>query len=158
MTTHLQSTIKLTSSIYFRIGILLMFMLAFNMNIFAQKVIVKGTVTDAVSGESLIGTSIVVKGQKSGTVSDVNGKFQLTVTDPNTVIVCSYIGYTKQEIPLNGKTELTIQLTQVQNSMDEVVVIGYGSRKKRDLTGSISSIVPPNAIRIFLLPKYDFFS
>src|ERR1035437_6678301 len=140
MTTHLQSTIKLTSSIYFRIGILLMFMLAFNTNIFAQKVIVKGTITDAASGEPLIGTSVVVKGQKSGTVSDINGKFQLTVSDPNAVIVCTYIGYVKMETPLNGKTELTFQLTMVQNSMEEVVVIGYGSKKKRDLTGSVTSV------------------
>jgi len=140
MTTHLQSTIKLTSSIYFRIGILLMFMLAFNTNIFAQKVIVKGTITDATSGEPLIGTSVVVKGQKSGTVSDVNGKFQLTVSDPNAVIVCTYIGYIKMETPLNGKTELTFQLSQVPNSMEEVVVIGYGSKKKRDLTGSVTSV------------------
>ena len=100
---------------------------------------ISGTVTDALNGELLIGVSIAIKGSTKGVVSDANGKFTIDVA-PGETLVVSYVGYLGQEIVVSGQKILNIQLAQDVKQLDEVVVIGYGTVKKKDLTGSVASI------------------
>lgn len=99
---------------------------------------VSGTVTTS-SGETLPGASVVVKGTNTGTVTDVDGKYTLNVPE-NATLIFSTIGYTLQEVPVNGRTVIDVTLQEDVRSLEEVVVVGYGVQKKSDLTGSISSI------------------
>src|SRR5690625_1129444 len=110
-------------------------------NIFSKKLIfnVSGTVMDQ-EGEPLIGVNIQVKGSDKGTATDFDGKFSLEDIDENAVLVVSYIGYQTQEVTVSGRSELTIILTSDAQLLDEVVVVGYGAVRKRDLTGAVSSI------------------
>jgi iron complex outermembrane receptor protein len=101
---------------------------------YAQKT-VKGQVTDE-TGEAVIGASIAVKGTNLGTVTDLDGHFQLTVAE-NAVLVISYIGYVAQELPVAGTSTFNIVLKENAQLLDEVVVIGYGVVKKADATGSV---------------------
>ncbi|KAA6300983.1 MAG: TonB-dependent receptor SusC [Candidatus Ordinivivax streblomastigis] len=102
---------------------------------------VKGNVKDP-SGESIIGASIFVKGTTStGTITDFNGNFHLNAP-ANATLVVSYVGYTTKEIPVNNQTNLNIILQENAELLSEVVVIGYGTVKKGDLTGSVTAIKP----------------
>lgn len=104
------------------------------------KVKVTGTVTGT-GGESIIGASVHVKGERSGSITDLNGNFILQAP-ANSVLVISYIGYETQEIPLNGRTTLQVKLIEDNKKLDEVVVVGYGTMRKKDLTGSVIQIKP----------------
>lgn len=97
-----------------------------------------GTVTDY-KGEPLIGVSIVIKGTSIGTVSDINGKFDIAVA-PGETLLFSYIGYTTEEIFVKNVAPLKVRLKEDAELLDEVVVIGYGSMKKKDLTGAINHV------------------
>lgn len=99
---------------------------------------ITGTVVDT-NGEPVIGANVVVKGTTNGIITDMDGKFALTV--PNgTVLQVSYIGYASQEIKVTGSTVYTIQLAEDSETLDEVVVVGYGTMKKKDLTGAVASV------------------
>ncbi|MBW4888568.1 TonB-dependent receptor [Mucilaginibacter sp. HMF5004] len=102
---------------------------------------VTGVVKDA-KGETLIGVSILLKGTKTGTASDGNGKFTISVPDAQAVLVFTYIGFTTREVVVGSQKTLNITLTEnAANSLNEVVVTGYGQTvKKRDLTSAISSV------------------
>lgn len=100
-----------------------------------------GVVIDAASSEPLIGVNITQEGTNTGTITDIDGKFNIRAIKGK-VLHISYIGYESQEIVLGTNTNLRITLKEDQNRLDEVVVIGYGTVKKSDLTGSISSISP----------------
>lgn len=100
---------------------------------------VKGIVTSSTSEEPLVGATVVVKGTITGTITDVNGSFKVSVSDKSVLIV-SYLGYKKTEINVGNKSELTIQLDDDANSLNEVVAVGYATMKRSDLTGSVSSI------------------
>lgn len=104
-----------------------------------QKFIIKGKVSDD-TGESLIGVNIIIKGTTIGTVSDFNGNYSLTVDDPDIVLVFSYVGYTPVTISVNGRSEINVTLHIDAIALEDIVVIGYGTQKKSDVTGSISSI------------------
>ncbi|MDD4514466.1 SusC/RagA family TonB-linked outer membrane protein [Massilibacteroides sp.] len=99
---------------------------------------ISGVVLDP-QNESVIGASIMIKGTNHGTITDINGNFMLDVPE-NGIIQISYIGYESQEIPVKGKTSFNITLTESSKNLDEVVVIGYGSRTKKDLTGAVAQI------------------
>ena len=103
----------------------------------AQEVI-SGMVTSE-SGEPLIGVTIVVEGTNVGTVTDFDGSFSLKAAS-DAVLLVSYIGYTTQTIPVNGRKSLNVTLAEDSEILDEVVVIGYGTVKKSDVTGSVSSV------------------
>lgn len=90
-------------------------------------------------GESIIGANIIEKGTKNGTITDLDGTFKLNVS-PKAVVSVSYIGYVEQEISIGNKNRLEITLVEDTKLIEEVVVIGYGSVKKRDLTGAVTSI------------------
>lgn len=105
----------------------------------AQK-IVKGQIKDADSGESLPGATVVVKGTSDGVITNLDGFFEITLSDDATALVISYIGFIKQEVSIIGKT--TIEILMVPNSslLNEVVIVGYGTEKKALLTGSIATV------------------
>ena len=104
----------------------------------AQTIQLTGTVTDT-KGETLIGASVLEKGTTNGCITDIDGNFTLTVA-PNATMVISYVGYVPQEIPLKGQKTLTVTLKDDTEMLDEVVVVGYGTMKKSDMTGAISSV------------------
>ncbi len=105
-----------------------------------QDITVTGTITDATTGEPVIGANIVVEGTTVGTVSDVNGKFSLDIPKVGATIVVSYLGYMSEHIPVSGKAVLDVKLVPDVKKLDEVIVVGYGTVKKSDLTGSVSAI------------------
>lgn len=105
-----------------------------------QQIRVSGTVTDASTGEAMPGVNVIVKGSTIGTVTDMNGKYSLNITDPDAVLVASFIGYTPVEIPAAGKTIVDISLKSEALSLEEVVVIGYGTQKKVNVIGSVTTV------------------
>ena len=108
------------------------------MIVLAQDITVQGTVTDE-AGETLIGATVQQKGTSNGTVTDFDGNFTLTVPT-NAILSVSYIGYTPKEIAVNGQTNLTIVLSNDDQMLNEVVVIGYGTMDKKELTSAISHV------------------
>ena len=104
----------------------------------AQTIQLTGTVTDT-KGETLIGASVLEKGTTNGCITDIDGNFSLTVA-PNATMVISYVGYVAQEVLLKGQKVLKVTLKDDAEMLDEVVVIGYGTMKKSDMTGAISSV------------------
>ena len=101
---------------------------------------IAGTVSDEETGEPLPGVNILAKGTTTGTITDLDGKYRLTVNDGVTTLVFSSIGYVTQEISINGQSTINLTMQQDIQSLSEVVVVGYGTQQKRDLTGSISSV------------------
>lgn len=105
----------------------------------AQERTVSGTVTDG--QEPLIGVTVQVKGNsKVGTVTDVDGKYMLRVSSPGTILVYSYVGYQTQEKMVGSNSRIDVTLESDSKNLNEVVVIGYGTMKKSDLTGSVSQL------------------
>lgn len=102
--------------------------------------VVTGRVTDAETGEALPGVNILVKGSTTGTTTNLDGEFQLDVPNLQETLVFSYIGFLTQEISLDGRTELEVVMEQDVMGIDELVVIGYGTQKRSDLTGALSSV------------------
>ncbi len=98
-----------------------------------------GKVTDQ-NGEPLIGVNVLVEGTNKGASTDFNGNFTLEDIDENAVLIFSYIGYQTQEVTLNGEREITIILLEDSQTLDEVVVVGYGIQKKVNLTGAVGVI------------------
>ncbi|MBW3544314.1 MAG: TonB-dependent receptor [Bacteroidetes bacterium] len=101
---------------------------------------VTGKVTDALTAEALPGAAIVIKGTSTGTVTDVDGNFKLEVPGPDALLVVSYIGYLQEEVRAGSGTMLNITLSPDLEQLDEVVVVGYGSQKKSDITGSVAIV------------------
>ncbi len=104
-----------------------------------QGIQVSGTVTD-LNGEVLPGSNIIEKGTTNGTQSNFDGKFNLTVTNENAILVVSYLGFSTKEVLLNNQSELTIILIEDAAKLDEIVLVGYGSQKRKDITSAISTI------------------
>lgn len=107
---------------------------------FAQKITVHGYVDDE-TGEPLIGATVMEKGTSNGTATDIDGNFSINV-EPNATLVISYIGYDPMEVPVDGRTEIKVTMKENATMLAETVVIGYGSVKKSDATGSVSVIKP----------------
>lgn len=105
-----------------------------------EKIRISGTVTSADEGLPLIGVSILVKGTSSGTVTDLDGKYSLDLEDENAILVFSYTGYAPLEVPVDGRTVIDIALDASVTALDEVVVVGYGSQKKVNLTGAVAAM------------------
>ena len=105
-----------------------------------QQVKVSGTITDATTKEPLVGVNVIVEGTTIGVMTDVNGKFSLSVPSLSGTLAISYIGYVAQNVPINGMTSIEIALESDVKALEEVVVTGYGTVRKSDLTGSVSSI------------------
>ena len=104
-----------------------------------QDLLIRGKVNDG-EGVPLPGANIIEKGTDNGTQSDFDGNFAITVSDANAILVVSYLGFTTKEIPLEGKTDIAVQLLENAAGLDEVVVVGYGTQKKVNLTGAVTSV------------------
>lgn len=105
---------------------------------FAQSIQLQGTVTDP-SGEPIIGASIIEKGTTNGLITDFDGNFTLNVSPQGTLII-SYVGYKNEEIAVNGRNSIKVILKEDALMLEETIVIGYGTMKKSDMTGAISSV------------------
>lgn len=121
-----------------KLFLLMVLFLMVPIGLFAQNVTVKGTVVDS-TGETIIGASVVEKGKTSnGAITDLEGHFKLTIQGKK--IVVSFVGYETQEVDVVAGKELKIVLKEDSQALDEVVVIGYGSKARKDLTGSVGSV------------------
>ncbi|MCD6396469.1 MAG: TonB-dependent receptor plug domain-containing protein, partial [Spirochaetaceae bacterium] len=120
---------------------LITFMLLFLGIANAQQYKIGGKITDS-NGEPLPNANIVEKGTTNGTVSDLDGNYTISVSGKDAVLVVSYVGYLTQEIPVNGQTNIDVTLEVDNTSLESVVVIGYGTIKKKDLTGAVSVVNP----------------
>lgn len=116
-----------------------LFALVFSVSVAAQKMVVKGNILDK-DNQPIIGANILEKGTSNGTISDLEGNFTLSITNPKTTLVVTYIGYKNVEIPASAK--MKIVMTEDSEMLEDVVVIGYGSVKKSDATGSVTAIKP----------------
>jgi TonB-linked SusC/RagA family outer membrane protein len=105
----------------------------------AQQV-VSGTVKDEKTGELLPGVNVVLKGTSTGTISDGDGKYLLEVSSSDAILIFSFVGYAKTEVPVAGRSSIDILLASDVSTLDEVVVVGYGTQKKSVVSGSISSV------------------
>lgn len=113
-------------------------------NIMAQKRTVSGIVTDS-KNEPLIGVNVTIKNASTtGTITLIDGKYSLEIPSGNSVLVFSYIGYSTQEVKVSNRSVVDIVLKDDMQALEEVVVVGYGTMKKSDLTGSVSSITSDN--------------
>ena len=119
----------------------LIFLSFFSLAMQAQTIQLKGTVKDAGTNEELIGVNVIVVGSKTGTVTSINGDFEISVPQ-NATLKVSYVGYKSQEIKLSGSGQITlnVKLESDNQRIDEVVVVGYNSQKKSSLTGAVSSV------------------
>lgn len=105
----------------------------------SKDVVVKGQVTDA-KGEPLIGVSVKVKGTNAGASTDINGRYSLTLQDGNGILVFSYIGFVMQEVVVNNRQTVNVVLIADAKSLDEVVVVGYGTQRRGTITGAVASV------------------
>jgi TonB-dependent starch-binding outer membrane protein SusC len=106
----------------------------------AQATEIKGKISDEETGEGLPGVSILVKGTTTGTSTDIDGNFTLSVPDKNSSLIVTMFGYNLQELEIGDQTDFNIQLSPDTKTLDEVVVVGYATVNRRDLTGSVSSV------------------
>ncbi len=116
--------------------LLLMFIFASSVGAFSQNI--KGKITDA-QGQALPGVSVVVKGTTKGSISDANGNYSVSA-DKNSKIIFTYIGYITQEIDANGRSVIDVSLETDEQTLSEVVVVGYGVQKKETVTGSVTTV------------------
>ena len=100
---------------------------------------ITGTVTDT-KGNPLPGVTVLLKDSNTGTITDYNGKYTITIDKPEGTLVFSYMGFTTSEVPISGKTEINVVLQEDILSLDEVVVVGYGTQKKVNLTGAVDAV------------------
>ncbi len=115
-------------------------MLVISLTAFSQNITVKGTVTDAQTEEAMIGVNVVIKGTIRGVVTDINGQFTMPDCPPDAVLAFTYVGYELLEVPVQGRTNIPVNMEVSSSLLDEVVVIGYGTVAKKDITGSVASV------------------
>ena len=115
---------------------------------FAQKITVRGTITDATSDNPLPGVNIVEKGTSNGTVTDQDGAYTIDVAGPSSILEFSYVGFLTETIQVRGQGEISMSMVEDIMNLEELVVIGYGTQKKSDLTGSVSVVNTENLEKI----------
>ena len=134
------------------IGLSLFFLLL-SMGAAAQNGTLEGTVKD-VTGSPLIGVNVIQKGTTNGTVTDIDGNFSIRVPE-NAVMVFTYIGFSAQEITWDGVSAMDVIMHEDVELLDEIVVVGYGTQKKRDVIGSISTISSEDLIKATSAASFD---
>ncbi|WP_342330546.1 TonB-dependent receptor [Pedobacter sp. FW305-3-2-15-E-R2A2] len=125
--------------IFTKFSVLTFLCFLFNYTAFAQNITVKGTVTDGGDKTTIPAVSVQVKGTTTGAQTDVNGNYSISAP-ANATLVFTYIGYTTQEVPVNNRTTVNIVLTSSAQQLDQVVVVGYGTQRKIDVTGSVATV------------------
>src|SRR5690606_12957482 len=123
--------------IYLKTGVLL-FLLMISTHLFGQEVQIRGQIIEE-NGEPIPGASVLVKGTTIGTAADVNGEYTLSVP-ANSTLVFSFIGYESKEVNVGNQTSINVTLEPTLSDLQEVVVVGYGTQRRSDLTGSVSSV------------------
>ena len=108
---------------------------------YASAQTVTGKITSGTDGSPLPGVSVLIKGTTSGTTTDADGRYSLNVPDlQNSILTLSFIGFKSQEVPVGNRTSIDVTLEEDVTQIDEVVVIGYGTQKRSDLTGAVGSV------------------
>ena len=128
--------------------LLLVFMLLTPLSLMAQNRVLKGVVKDSKSNDPLIGCSVAVKGTSIGTLTDLNGEFTINASSKSN-LVFTFVGYNKKEVVVSDQNNITVLLDENSEVLEEVVVVGYGTQKKSDVTGSVTSV---NKDRLSKLP------
>ncbi|RAV30862.1 SusC/RagA family TonB-linked outer membrane protein [Sinomicrobium soli] len=108
--------------------------------VMAQERTVSGTITDSETGMPLLGVNIIIKGTSTGTSSDLDGNYTITGISPGDILTYSFMGYESRDIPFDANTTIDVSLTPATNELEEMVVVGYGRQKKRNVTGSVVSV------------------
>ena len=141
MRNLLRESLKLYSlkSTYFGVLVVVL-LLILTVPAYSQTGVVKGKITDAQTGEALPGVNVVIKGTTQGVVTNPDGSYEIRVASADAVLQFSFIGYSLQEIPVNGKSEINVELVTETTQLDEIVAVGYGTARRADLTGSIATI------------------
>lgn len=121
-------------------------------NMMAQKISVTGKVTDAANGLPLYGVSIGITGTSLGVISDVDGKFTIQVPSKDAILVFSFVGYKPKQVAVGETTLLNVAMEQEMTELEQIVVVGYGTQRKKDLTGSIS-LVSTKDIKSLAVPS-----
>jgi TonB-linked SusC/RagA family outer membrane protein len=103
---------------------------------------VTGKVTDGETGESIPGVNVIAKGTSSGTVTDINGDYNVTLPEGSNVLIYSYVGYTSEEIEVGSQTKIDVKLIPDITALSEIVVVGYGTQEKKEITSAVASIKP----------------
>ncbi|PTQ96624.1 TonB-linked SusC/RagA family outer membrane protein [Mucilaginibacter yixingensis] len=121
------------------IALVVLLILASSVGLYAQSVKVTGVVKDA-QQQTLIGVTVKVENGAATTATDINGKFTITVPNKDAVLLFSYIGYQSVKVPLGGKQQITVTMKDQASTLNDVVVVGYGTQKKKDLTGAVAQV------------------
>src|SRR5690606_26151409 len=128
---------------------------AFTFNAHAQSILVNGTITDD-GGMPVAGATVVIKSNPTvGTQSDFDGNYSITVPNEQTTLVFSYLGFSTKEIIVGNKTSINVVLQESAEDLDEVVVIGYGTQKKSDVTGAISQVKSEDLTKVVTTNPVD---
>ena len=137
---------------YFKILPLLLLLLIPGLNVFAQSHVVTGKIIDD-QGMEAIGATVVIQGTSTGVITDMEGMYRIEVPNPRTdVLVFSYVGMETQEVAVNGQSVINVEFEASAFMLDEVVAIGYGTTRRRDLTGSVTSV---NSTELIKVPTAD---
>jgi TonB-linked SusC/RagA family outer membrane protein len=120
--------------------ILSVLFICFTSGLMAQVITITGTVTDGTDQTGIPGATVLEKGTSNGTVTDLDGHYSLKVSSPQDTLVISYIGFKKIEVPIGGRAIVDIVMTSTEAELEEVVVIGYGTQKKKVVTGAIATV------------------
>lgn len=115
-------------------------LLCISLHSFAQTKVITGKVTDSKDGSPVVGATVAAKGSNRGTTTGTDGGFSISVPESVRTLTISYVGYGSEDVSIAGKTSVDVQLTASNNNLNEVVVVGYGTARRRDLTGSVQSI------------------
>ena len=121
-------------------AILILCAVLLSVTAWAQNLTVKGRVLSAMDNEPLIGATVMVKGSANGAVTDIDGYYTLNNVPSKGTITFSYVGFVTEDVKVNGQTKIGISMKETENSLDELVVVGYGAVKRSDLTSSISTV------------------
>ncbi|MCK9422884.1 MAG: TonB-dependent receptor [Bacteroidales bacterium] len=143
--------LRKTNPVSKKIGLFLILILGFTGFSMAQVRTIKGVVTASDTKETLPGATIVIKGTTTGSVTDIDGKYSISIKTDKVILVFSYVGYNTKEIDPGNQTVVDVQLEPKKTTLDEVVVIGYGSVRKSDLSGSVGSVKAEDITRITAL-------
>lgn len=142
---------KMPMRVFLRISLnTLIAMMCYSLTALAQGggTLVSGTVRDQTTQAGMPGVNVLLKGTTVGTVTDVNGQYSISVQNSDAVLVFSFIGYSSQEVPVNGRTNVDVSLAEDVQNLSEVVVVGYGVKQKRSVTSSISKLENQNLSQV----------
>lgn len=139
-----KANFKLFYLIFFLFGSINLY--ATNISNPTQQIEIKGVVND-VSGQPLLGAAVLEKGTSNGVQTDFDGNYLISVSDANAILVVSYLGFATQEISVNGQSAINITLLEDTSLLDEVVVVGYGTQKREDVTGAYASIKSEDIVK-----------